>query len=340
MNIKLYKRNKRWHYHFCFRGKQYRGSTHTETKELAKLYADKIYNDFYLNKHHIKYTNTLIADFIQFHLNTQENNLSQMWLYIKSKILNKFLTFAKEHNIEFLHEIRLDILEKYKSLLLKENKPKTVKNILGTIHTMLKHAVKLNYIKDNPVSQLDSIRGIQKNKQRYLSQNEINTILKASNEYYFKDLILVGLYTGMRRGELVNLCFEDVDINKKLIYVKNKDNFTTKSRKERVLPLHQKLYEFFSINKNKKGYCFLNNGNQINLKTLTLNFKKLCLKLDMRNVSLHTLKHTFVSWCLIENISIFKVAKWAGHSTTHITELYSHLCPEENIQRDIDRLNF
>ena len=56
--------------------------------------------------------------------------------------------------------------------------------------------------------------------------------------------------------------------------------------------------------------------------------------------SLHTLKHTFVSRCLIDNISISKVAKWAGHSTTHITELYSHLCPDENIQRDIDKLNF
>lgn len=340
MNIQLYKRNKRWHYKFSIHGTQHRGSTYTETKELAKLYAQKIYNEIYVNKHHIKYSNVLLTEFIQFHLNTQENNLSRMWLYTKGRLLKKFLKFAQEHHIEYIHDVTLEFLEKYKFALLKKNKPKTAQNTLGTIHTMFKHAVKLKYLHDNPVTQLDVIRGIQKNKQRYLTKEEIKILLKASEEHYFKDLILVGVYTGMRRGELANLCFEDVDINKKLIYVKNKDNFTTKSRKERVLPLHQKLYEFFSINKNKKGYCFLNNGNQINLKTLTLNFKKLCLKLDMRNVSLHTLKHTFVSWCLIENISIFKVAKWAGHSTTHITELYSHLCPEENIQRDIDRLNF
>ncbi len=53
-----------------------------------------------------------------------------------------------------------------------------------------------------------------------------------------------------------------------------------------------------------------------------------------------TVKHTFISGCLIENVIIFKVARWAGHSTTPITELYSHHCPDENIQRDIDILNF
>lgn len=340
MNINLYKRKKHWHYRFSLHKKQYRGSTYTETKELANLYTQKIYNEIYLNKNHLKNSDIFLAEFIQYHLNSQENNLSKMWFYTKRQLLKKFLAFTQEHHIEFIHEITLEILEKYKFQLLKSNKPKTVQNTLGTIHTMFKHAVKLKYLRDNPVTQLDAIRGIQKNKQRYLTKEETNTILKACKEHYFKDLVLVGIYTGMRRAELVNLCFENVDINKKLIYVKNKEDFTTKSRKERVLPLHQNLYQFFSTNKNKKGYCFLKGGARINLKTLTINFIKLCNNLNLKDVSLHTLKHTFISWCLIEGISIFKVAKWAGHSTTHITELYSHLCPEEKTQRDIDKLNF
>lgn len=340
MNINLYKRNKRWHYRFSFHGKEYRGSTYTETKELANLYAQKIYKELYITKNHIKHPNIILEDFIKYHLNSQENNLAKMWAYTKKKLLNKFSSFCKEHHIEFLNDINLELLEKYKAGLLKQNKPKTVQNTLGVIQTMLKHAVKLKYIQENPVTQLDAIRGVQKNKQRYLTQNEIKTLLEGSGKHYFKDLVLVGVYTGMRRGELVNLCFEDVDLNKKIIYVKNKEDFTTKSRKERVLPLHQNLYQFFSDNKNKKGYCFLKDGQLFNLKSLTLNFIRLCNSLNLKDVSLHTLKHTFISWCLIEGISIFKVAKWAGHSTTHITELYSHLCPEDTTQRDIDKLNF
>ena len=340
MNYRLFKRKKHWHYDIYHKGKRYRGSTHTETKELANLYTQKIYKEFYITKNHIEHSNILLTDFIQYHLNSQENNLSKMWSYTKRQLLNKFLKFSQEHHIEFLNDISLELLEKYKFLLLKEKKPKTVQNTLGAIHTMFKHAVKLKYIHDNPITQLDTIRGIQKNKQRYLTQDEIKTLLKASGEHYFKDLILIGVYTGMRRGELINLCFEDVDLDKKIIYVKNKDNFTTKSRKERVLPLHQNLYQFFNENKNKKGYCFLKDDQLFNPKTLTLNFIKLCNNLNLKDVSLHTLKHTFISWCLIEGISIFKVAKWAGHSTTHITELYSHLYPEENTNRDIDKLNF
>lgn len=340
MNIILRKRNKTWHYEINLNNKRYRGSTHTEAKELAKLYAQKIYNEIYLNKHHIKNTNVDLAEFIQLHLKTQENNLSKMWLYTKQQILKKFLSFCQKHQIELIQDVSVEFLEKYKYELLKNNKPKTAKNTLGIIQTMLKHAVKLKYLQDNPATQLDVIRGIQKNKQGYLSKKESETILKASEGHYFKDLILVGLYSGMRRGELVNLCFEDVDINKKLIYIKNKENFTTKSRKERVLPLHQNLYKFFNDNKHKKGYCFTKARDPLNAKTLTLKFIKLCNDLNFNEIGLHTLRHTFISWCLIEGISIFKVAKWVGHSTTHITELYGHLCPGDTTQRDIDKLNF
>jgi hypothetical protein len=166
MNLGLYKRNKHWHYRFRLHRKQYRGSTYTETKELAKLYAQKIYNEIYHNKYHLKDSNILLAEFIQYHLNSQKNNLSNMWLYTKGQLLKKFPAFTQEHHIEFIHEVTLEILEKYKFQLLNNNKPKTVQNTLGAIHTMFKHAVKLKYLQDNPVTQLDAIRGIQKNKQR------------------------------------------------------------------------------------------------------------------------------------------------------------------------------
>ncbi len=189
MNIYLYKRSKLWHYHFSLHSKQYRGTTHTETKELAKLYAQKIYNEIYLNKHHIKNSNILLNEFIQLHLKTQENNLSRMWLYTKKQILNKFKTIAQEQDIEFIQDISVEFLEKYKMELLENNKPKTAQNTLGIIQTMFKHAVKLKYIHENPVTQLDTIRGIQKNKQRYLTKKEIETLLKASERHYFKDLV-------------------------------------------------------------------------------------------------------------------------------------------------------
>ncbi len=189
MNIILRKRNKKWHYDINQNGKRYRGSTHTETKELAKLYSQKIYNEIYLNNHHIKKTNVDLFEFIELHLKTQENNLSRMWLYTKKQILNKFKTIAQEQDIEFIQDISVEFLEKYKMELLENNKPKTAQNTLGIIQTMFKHAVKLKYIHENPVTQLDTIRGIQKNQQRYLTKKEIETLLKASERHYFKDLV-------------------------------------------------------------------------------------------------------------------------------------------------------
>ena len=139
----------------------------------------------------------------------------------------------------------------------------------------------------------------------------------------------------MRRRELIHLEYQDIDINRKLVHVRNKTHFTQKSRKERVFPLHRKLLPIFEGN--KPGYCFLYEGSKIIQEdTASRNFKELMLKIGLTDVGLHILRHTFVSQCLMAGISMWEVAKWVGHSTTHVTELYGHLCPE---RREIDKLH-
>ena len=330
---KLRKVGKYWHYYFRVGGKRYRGSTKTPFKELAIKYTDKLYSGLYESDNNLSTEKKEIRSFIDEHLLQGENTISLDWQLTKKRILEKFLVFLHDLRVFDLRQIKLQHLEKYRALQLRKNKPKTVQNNMKAIGTMLNHAVRLDYIDKNPSMQLTRIRGIEKNKTRYLSKDETITVLDAVKGTYLETLVLVAIYAGLRRRELIHLEFSDVDYKKKLLYVRNKEEYQTKSRKERVLPLHKKLWSFFKGKSD--GLCFPYEGRAIQEDTASRNFKTMVVAAGIDDVSLHTLRHTFVSHCLMSGVSMWEVSRWAGHSSSYVTELYGHLCPD---RREIDRL--
>lgn len=338
MNYTLEKRGKTWHYYFRVNKKRYRGSTRTQTKELAKEFTEELYSKLYRYKNKIAPAQTRIDGFIEEHLQTSQTDISKDWHYTKSCLLKLFLDYVSELGLTYLDEVELSHLEQYKSKLMKSGKPKTAKNHLTTIASMLNHAVELDYTHKNPAKNKKLMRfsQIQKNKVRFLSKDEIKLILNAVKDTFLYELVLCGMYTGMRRGELISLEFEDIDYKRKLIYVRNKEEFQTKSRKERVFPMHKKLFKLF--NKKKNGYCFTRDqGVRLNKDVVTRTFTDIVHKLELNDVTLHTLRHSFISHSLMSGVSIWEVAQWVGHSTSHMTELYGHLCTD---RREIDKLSF
>ncbi len=91
------------------------------------------------------------------------------------------------------------------------------------------------------------------------------------------------------------------------------------------------------FSKNKvSGLCFPYDGRAILENTASRNFKDLVNKAGLEDVDLHTLRHTFISHCLMLGVSMWEVSQWAGHSNSYVTELYAHLCPN---RREVDRLD-
>lgn len=334
MDFGLYKRNKRWHYRFRLDGVKYRGTTRTTSKELAHAYVENLYIDAYHGQHSIIRNKVKVGDFVEEHLKLSESNLSTSWYQIKSHYLRAFLGYIRaETSIQYLKEIQLGHLKQYRHRLSESMQPKSVKNHITAISTMLNDALKLGYVKTNPVKRLDPIRGIRRDKKRYLSKDETRAVLDETKGTYFETFVRTAIYTGMRKSELINLEYDDVDIEKRLIHIRNKEGFLTKSRKERILPLHPKLMDIFNVS--KKGYCFLQNGRRFHKDTVARDFRKVADRLGLQDVTIHSLRHTFISHCLMSGISMWEVSQWAGHSSSYITELYGHLCPD---RREIDRL--
>lgn len=331
---KLKKQGKFWHYTIHINGQRKRGSTKATSRELAIQYVNKIHNDLYQRGHLLSIPKILISDLINKHMERSKiKNLSEGWLYTKELTLVNFTNYLHNKGIKEVHLVKLGDFQEYMSLQLKKNKPVTVKNIMKVIKALMNDACRLGYIQKNPMSDLPQIDGIKKNKKRFLSKKEIGIALDAVNGTYLENFVLTAIYTGLRRRELIHLEFSDIDFGKKLLYVKNKEGFQTKSRKERVLPLHKKLWPFFK--KKREGLCFPYDGRTIQEDTASRNFKSMVVAAGLNNVGLHTLRHTFVSHCLMDGIDIWTVSRYAGHSSTYMTELYGHLCPN---RREIDKL--
>ncbi len=65
----------------------------------------------------------------------------------------------------------------------------------------------------------------------------------------------------------------------------------------------------------------MNNNKKLGKESTTRLFTEITKSIKLKDVSLHTLRHTFISHCLMNNISPWEVGKWVSHSSVYITEL-------------------
>ena len=112
----------------------------------------------------------------------------------------------------------------------------TANKHLRTIKAIFNWAIRRDYLRDNPFARLTPEREPQK-VMRVLTHEEVMALLEACPSARWRTLIFLALTTGMRLGELRNLEWEDVDLKRGWLVVRNKTSWRTKSAKVRRLPL-------------------------------------------------------------------------------------------------------
>jgi integrase len=181
---------------------------------------------------------------------------------------------------------------------------------LKTIRAMRNKAVRLNYLKDNPIKEVTFPR-VQTNPPRILSKSEVERLLSAAEKSPLYPLVATALFAGLRKGELINLDWEDIDFKQNLITVKNKDWFTTKNQSFRVIPLNRRLKDILQAYRKPSGSCFPNSEGRRYNHNLLRDFKVLCRKVDIGSCSLHQLRHMLLTWGISTlYFTIRKIAIW------------------------------
>lgn len=208
-------------------------------------------------------------------------------------------------------------------------KPVTVNLELRTLRAALNTACRWELIEKNPFANLKLCEVVEESPI-FFTKDDFQKLINNVKEGWLKEIIVFATLTGMRRGELANLRWSDVDFPKRILTIQNSATFRTKNGKKRIVPLNDTaLYILQSkANKNLSELVFTLNDKKIYPDWMSSKLKKYVVGLGLqRQLHFHSLRHTFASWLVQDGVSLFIVSKLLGHSDTKTTEVYSHLQP-------------
>jgi integrase len=177
-------------------------------------------------------------------------------------------------------------------------------------------------------------RGIKKLREkgartRFLDQGEIDRLLKKSSDD-LRPILVVALHTGMRRGEIFNLRWADVDLKNRVITVKE-----SKSGKKRTIPIDDTLFSTLRglSSRFTKGLVFPaprspKNGKEKVRYDVKRAFDNALTKAEIDDFRFHDLRHTFASHLVMNGVDVKTVQELLGHASLTMTMKYAHLAPD------------
>jgi integrase len=228
----------------------------------------------------------------------------------------------------------------------------TVLHVHRTLSQALAHAVRTEVLFKNPAEQVKPPRPPRR-EIAILTKPEIATLLQAAGRLYLP--VLVGVTTGMRRGELLGLRWSDIDlkaaritVNQSLERIAGESVFkapkTAGSRRTITLPAltvealkehrAEQAAERLRLGLGKPELVFSHpDGSPMDPDSITKAFDRLIRIAGVRRITFHGLRHTHISHQLMDGVHVKSVSERAGHANISITlSAYAAFIP--NMQAD------
>ena len=231
--------------------------------------------------------------------------------HFKGNIFNKTLEDIKPIEIEnYLNKIEF---------------PRVKENIYIYLKDMFNRAKQNNLTPLNPLESIDKPKH-DKQENRALTIEEQTKFEQycLSNKKY---IYLICLWQGLRLGELRALTKDDIDLNKKEMIVnksqndQTKDNKTKNKHSNRTIPIFNNTLEIL------KNYEYENNKLIDKSKDyIERHLKEILNTLNIKNITMHSLRHTFITRSQEKNIPLYIIQSWVGHAkgSNVTTKTYTH----------------
>jgi len=269
-----------------------------------------------------------------------------------NSVLNNFSRFlAKRFSyIQTLNDINSDVLDAYKQERRKdEAAPKTVKAELVILGKFFDLFVNWKYLASNPVKTVDKPVIPTKGIPRILSEEEVKKLLDNASSW-LRPVLLTFLNTGLRKHELEDLEWDDVDLTRRLIHVRHKSEWAAKEQ-DRDIPINDVLLKVLLEQKHKSqdtshktqdtSLVFPDeNGLKYHHNRLRRYLIRLAKTCDMPDVTqLHILRHTFAAQLVKRGVDLNTLRELLGHNDIKTTMVYSHL-KQTDAKSAVEALDF
>jgi integrase len=216
----------------------------------------------------------------------------------------------------------------------------------------LHHLAPVTDLDRNPADQVE-VEHIDDARKRYLSAEELLRLKVALDERMYRKgtkdinrtnlrlrlLVLIAVATGMRRGEIFRLEWEDILYSEGLIVVRAR----LKKGKIRLVPMPPEFAEEIRRYPAVMGEDRIlppEPGATTGRQRADKSFHELLERAKIRDFRFHDLRHTFASWYMMSGGDLYELSKLLGHSNIKMTERYAdlaraHIVKTGNVSREL-----
>lgn len=231
---------------------------------------------------------------------------------------------------EPINKITTKRVDEFSSALIRKYKPGTVNLYLSGLSTVLNMAHDREML--DKVPKIPHIKDRAK-RIKFLSIDEEKRILNLLDRHNpeMRDMVITLIDTGMRKGELLNLKADNIDLGKRLITI-----WKTKTDRPRTIPMTDRVYKIIEMRVSSGRKIDVKKYSQsrlfpINYSTFMYHWKHIrhVLGYDKDpDFVPHMLRHTCCSRLVQKGAELIKVSKWLGHNNITTTMRYAHLAPD------------
>jgi integrase len=218
----------------------------------------------------------------------------------------------------YLFHFTVAEVERYKQARLAAVRASTVNKELNCLKAMLNKAVSWGYLKEHP---LKGVKGLKEppGRLRYLAPEESARLLEGCDTpAYLRPIVDLAMHTGMRRSEILAICWSDLDLHRRTITLTH-----TKNNERRVIPINDTVAAVLKAWPRSVGTDALFPG--LNGPMVTRAFWRACRRAGVPNLRLHDLRHTFASYLAMGGFNLRTIQQLLGHKDMRMTSRYAHL---------------
>ena len=327
---------KSWYVDFRWHGRRIRKRPPLNTKAAAQEFERQL-------RHRLLYGEPLqasaitfaefAADWVDGHC-TAHNRPGEVAR--KRSALRRLLPFF---GAKRLQEIRVYDIERFTSKLINEGlRPGSVNSNLTVLSAALSAAVRWELIRTRPKVRLLPIDPVP---VRWLTSEESAALVAAAPQR--QTLLLCALRTGMRRGELQGLKWDDIDLGAGVLRVNRtrgrSGDGPTKSGKARAIPITPDLLAALRAHRHLRGaYVFCrDDGKPLNEHDMRQTIHAARDAVGLGKLGWHTLRHSFACQLCLAGCNLRSLQLLLGHAKLSTTQRYLFLT-QQNLQNEIFRL--
>jgi integrase len=228
--------------------------------------------------------------------------------------------------------------------------PKTALNALGFLHSIFEHGLRRGWCRTNPCKLVDKPVVEPSADIRFLDQEALEALLRATERATDRTLFLTAALTGMRQGELLALRRRDIDWPARRVrirrnYVRGSWGAPKTRRGSRSVPLADRLAAELEHHFRRSAWVRDDDlvfahpalGTVLDHADLVRRFKQALRVAGVREVRFHDLRHTFGTRMAAAGVPLRTLQEWMGHRDFTTTLVYADYQPSTHEAELVER---